>query len=89
MKPRLVHEEDRGAGGAGEAVAVPYESLEATQALAIETAHKNIARFHQMEFLHADEVKSLAELSRVIEAAKRMKMEHLVLRKKLGLPVKE
>lgn len=60
----------------------PYESIEKSTQLAIETAHKTIAWLSRSEYLTTEDVKALAECYRILNAAKDMQVKELIAERK-------
>jgi hypothetical protein len=79
-KPTLVGDEPRAPGPP----APPFQDPETTERMALETAHKNIYRLSQVDWLTLEEVKSLGELFRIVRAAKDMEMKEFEFLKKHG-----
>jgi hypothetical protein len=76
MKPQIVPELPPSSAGP------PYESIERSSQLAVETAHKTIAFLSMQAYLTADEVKSLAECARILGAAKEMRIKEMIAEKR-------
>lgn len=62
----------------------PFTSLEDTERLALETAHKNIVYLSRVPFLTLDEVRALGELARIVKSCKDTEMKEYALKRKVG-----